>query len=199
MKRIEKNELKEFHKIFYQFLKKLEKILHEVIKLKLRKEGLLMTPERYAKSMLFFTKGYEDNIYDVLNNAVFEEDHDEIIIVKNIDMYSLCEHHLVPFIGKISVGYLPFKKVIGLSKIARVVDCLARRLQIQERMTRQIAELLMEVLEPKGVAVICEATHMCMVMRGVQKSQSSTITSCMLGEFRDNQKTRDEFLRLAKE
>jgi GTP cyclohydrolase I len=199
VKRIEKNELKEFHKIFYQFLKKLEKILQEVIKLKLRKEGLLMTPERYAKSMLFFTKGYEDNIYDVLNNAVFEEDHDEIIIVKNIDMYSLCEHHLVPFIGKISVGYLPFKKVIGLSKIARVVDCLARRLQIQERMTRQIAELLMEVLEPKGVAVICEATHMCMVMRGVQKSQSSTITSCMLGEFRDNQKTRDEFLRLAKE
>lgn len=160
------------------------------------REGLLETPERYARAMLYFTKGYEDNIRDVIKNAVFEEDHDEMVIVRDIEIYSLCEHHLVPFFGKAHIAYIPNKRVVGLSKLARLAEMYARRFQVQERLTKQIAMALSEILKPRGVAVVIEATHMCMVSRGVQKTGSSTTTSCMLGCFRVQQKTRDEFLTL---
>lgn len=160
------------------------------------REGLLDTPERYARAMLFFTKGYEDNIRDVVKRAVFEEDHDEMVIVRDIDVYSLCEHHLVPFFGKAHIAYIPNKRVLGLSKLARLAEMYARRFQVQERLTKQIAMALSLMLKPRGVAVVIEATHMCMVSRGIQKQGSSTTTSCMLGCFRDHQKTREEFLTL---
>lgn len=160
------------------------------------REGLLETPERYARAMLFFTKGYEDNIKDVIKRAVFEEDHDEMVIVKDIEVYSLCEHHLVPFFGKCHIAYIPNKKVLGLSKLARLAEMYSRRFQVQERLTKQIATALSEILQPRGVAVVMECTHMCMVSRGVQKTGSSTLTSCMLGCFRSQQKTREEFLTL---
>ncbi len=159
------------------------------------REGLKRTPERVAKSMAFLTRGYGMTSEDVINGALFEECHRNMVLVKDIEMYSLCEHHLLPFFGKVHVAYIPNGKIVGLSKIARLVDVYARRLQVQERMTEQIAQAIWEGVEPEGVGVVVEAYHLCMMMRGVQKQNSKTITSAMRGSFLEDQKTRDEFLR----
>jgi GTP cyclohydrolase I len=160
------------------------------------REGLLRTPDRAEKALRFLTSGYEVDIGKIVNGALFTHECDEMIVVKDIEFFSMCEHHLLPFFGKVHVAYLPKDKVIGLSKIPRMVDAYARRLQLQERLTQQIAETIQDVLEPRGVGVICEARHFCMMMRGVEKQHSGTLTSVMLGDFRNRKETRDEFLSL---
>jgi GTP cyclohydrolase I len=162
------------------------------------REGLLRTPHRVEKALKFLTSGYSANIDAVLNNALFTVDYNEMVIVKDIDFYSLCEHHLLPFFGKCHVAYIPQGQVIGLSKIPRLVDVFARRLQVQERMTNQIAETIRQKIDPLGVAVVLEGTHLCMSMRGVEKQNSFAVTSAMLGSFRDNARTRMEFLELIR-
>ncbi len=160
------------------------------------REGLVRTPERAEKALRFLTSGYEMDVHGIINGALFHEKCDEMVVIKDIEFFSMCEHHLLPFFGKMHVAYLPKDKLIGLSKIPRVVDMFARRLQLQERLTQQVAQVLKEILEPRGVGVICEARHFCMMMRGVEKQQSGTVTSAMLGAFRNRKDTRDEFLSL---
>ena len=162
------------------------------------REGLQRTPERVEKALKFLTGGYTENIPKLVNGALFSVEYDEMVIVKDIEFFSMCEHHMLPFHGKAHVAYIPNGKVIGLSKIPRIVDVFARRLQVQERMSQEIAETLMDILKPKGVAVACEAQHFCMMMRGVEKQHSATVTSAMLGEFRERKETRDEFLSLIR-
>jgi len=160
------------------------------------REGLIKTPERVAKAYEFLTKGYHQDIDEVLNKAIFNEKYDEMVLVKNIDFYSLCEHHLLPFYGKVHVAYIPDGKIVGLSKLPRIVEVFSRRLQVQERMTQQIADTLDKYLQPRGVAVVSEAFHMCMMMRGVEKQNSSATTSAMHGVFKEDARTRMEFLDL---
>jgi GTP cyclohydrolase I len=162
------------------------------------REGLLKTPERVEKSLLFLTEGYRQDVTALLNEALFTVSYDEMVVVKDIELYSMCEHHMIPFFGKAHVAYLPAGKVVGLSKIPRLVDMFARRLQVQERMTVQIAEALDQALHPRGVAVVVEAMHLCMIMRGVEKQHSVAMTSCMLGAFREQVQTREEFLALIR-
>lgn len=163
------------------------------------REGLKQTPKRAAEALQFLTQGYRQNLNEIINNALFTSDCDEMVIVKDIELYSLCEHHLLPFIGKCHIAYLPKGKILGLSKIARVVDYYARRLQVQERLTKQIAECLMEVTKAHGVGVILEAKHLCMMMRGVEKQNSTMTTSSLLGAFRNDPSTRNEFLSLVRQ
>ena len=161
------------------------------------RDGLLKTPSRVAKSMAWLTRGYELDPREVIGDALFEEDHENMVMVRDIEMYSMCEHHMLPFFGKVHIAYIPNGKIVGLSKLPRVVEVFARRLQVQERLGEQIADALEAVLQPKGVGVVIEAVHLCMMMRGVEKQSSRTITSSMRGLFRDDAKTRSEFLRLA--
>jgi len=175
-----------------QFYKNLLKYIGEDVK----RQGLRDTPQRAAKAFAYLTKGYKDDLDGIVNGAIFKSDNDEMIIIKNIELYSLCEHHLLPFFGKCHVGYLPNGKIIGLSKIARIVDVFARRLQVQENLTKQIAETILKYTEAKGVGVVIEAQHLCMMMRGVEKQNSVMKTSCMLGAFRKEISTRSEFLSL---
>ena len=160
------------------------------------REGLIRTPERADKALRFLTSGYQMDVQSIVNGALFTQKVDEMVVVRDIEFYSMCEHHLLPFFGTMHVAYLPKDKVIGLSKIPRIVDMFARRLQVQERLTQEVAETLQEVVEPRGIGVICEARHFCMMMRGVEKQHSGTVTSAMLGAFRDGKETRDEFLSL---
>lgn len=160
------------------------------------REGLLKTPERVARSMAFLTQGYRQDARTVIGDAVFAAEHSNMILVRDIELYSMCEHHMLPFFGKAHIAYIPDGRIVGLSKLARVVDIFARRLQVQERLTVEIAQALTDVLKPRGVGVVIEAAHLCMMMRGVQKQNSTTVTSAVLGTFREDPKTRDEFLRL---
>lgn len=160
------------------------------------REGLRQTPERADKALRFLTSGYHTKLEEIVNGALFNVKYDEMVVVRDIEFYSMCEHHMLPFFGKMHVAYLPKDKVIGLSKIPRIVDMFARRLQVQERLTQEVAETVQRVLDPRGVAVVCQARHFCMMMRGVEKQHSGTMTSAMLGAFRDQKETRDEFLSL---
>jgi GTP cyclohydrolase I len=160
------------------------------------REGLARTPERVEKALRYLTSGYSADLSEIVNGALFDVKYDEVVIVRDIEFFSMCEHHMLPFFGKMHVAYLPDTRVIGLSKIPRIVDVFARRLQIQERLTQQVAETIQQLVEPRGVAVICEARHFCMMMRGVEKQHSGAITSAMLGAFRDNRETRNELLSL---
>lgn len=162
----------------------------------IERDGLLRTPKRVEESLRFLTQGYRQDPRKILNDAIFDVEHDEMVLVKDIDFYSMCEHHMLPFFGKAHVAYLPMRKIVGLSKIPRLVEVFARRLQVQERMTNQIAEVLVDLLQPRGVAVVIEAQHLCMQMRGIQKQNSSAMTSAMRGEFLSNTETRREFLSL---
>jgi len=161
-----------------------------------QRNGLLRTPERVEKSLRWLTRGYGLSVQDAIGDAVFDEDHHNMVLVKDIEMYSMCEHHLLPFFGKVHVAYIPNGKIVGLSKLPRVVEIFARRLQVQERLTEQVAQAIMDVLEPQGVGVVIEAAHLCMMMRGVEKQNSKTVTSAMKGVFLDDLGTREEFLRL---
>ena len=180
------------HDILEQITRKLLKEIGE----NPDREGLVRTPSRVAKSWEFFSKGYNQNLEDIINNAIFEEDAKDMVIVRDIEFFSLCEHHLLPFFGKAHVGYIPNGKVVGLSKIPRIIDMFSRRLQVQERLTHQVAEALQDVLNPIGVAVVMEGRHMCMQMRGVEKQNSFASTSAMLGQFRKSSETRSEFLSI---
>jgi GTP cyclohydrolase IA len=162
-----------------------------------QRDGLLKTPERVDKSLRWLTRGYTLSVEEAVGSAIFEEEHESMVLVKDIEMYSLCEHHMLPFFGKVHVAYIPKNRIVGLSKLPRIVDIFARRLQVQERMTEQIADALSKVLQPQGVGVIIEAYHLCMMMRGVEKQNSKTITSAMRGVFLEDMRTRDEFLRLS--
>jgi GTP cyclohydrolase I len=161
------------------------------------REGILRTPERVAKSLAWLTRGYQADVHDVVGDAVFAEAHESMVMVRDIELYSLCEHHMLPFFGKAHIAYIPDGKIVGLSKLPRIVEVFARRLQVQERLTEQVALAIEEVLQPRGVGVVIEAVHLCMMMRGVEKQNSKTITSALRGQFRECSMTRDEFLRLA--
>jgi GTP cyclohydrolase IA len=161
------------------------------------REGVLKTPERVAKSLAWLTRGYKEDVRDVVGDAVFEETHESMVMVRDIEMYSMCEHHMLPFFGKVHIAYIPDGRIVGLSKLPRIVEVFARRLQVQERLTEQVAQAIAEILQPRGVGVVVEAMHLCMMMRGVEKQNSKTITSALLGQFRECPMTRDEFLRLA--
>ncbi|MCC6766999.1 MAG: GTP cyclohydrolase I FolE [Deltaproteobacteria bacterium] len=162
------------------------------------REGLLKTPDRVARALQFLTKGYHEDPSAILNSALFNEEYSEMIVLKDLDFFSLCEHHMLPFFGKAHVAYIPSKKILGLSKLARLFEVFARRLQVQERLTTQVATSLMEAIEPQGVGVVVEAEHLCMRMRGVEKQNSVVVTSCMLGTFRTRQETREEFMTLIR-